>query len=202
MPGYYFRSRKTNSEMKKLTLLLLMAGALLGAQAQHSEHENHEKKTEQTKAKGKEGKEKGGKKDKKKNASTGSYGAAITREGAFDVKALPGRLKGKASEEVKIKGTLVAVCQVKGCWMTADLGNGQTMRIRFKDYAFFVPKDAGGKEFYAQGVASWDTTSVAELKHYAGDAGKKQEEIDKITEPKVELVFLAEGVIIEEKKKN
>lgn len=196
--------------MKKLTMLLMMAGAIISVQAQHSEHENHGNKTEQTKGKSdpvkkdeEHGKEKkGGKKDKKKNASSGNFGAAITREGAFDVKALPGRLKNKTSEAVKIKGTLVAVCQVKGCWMTADLGNGQTMRIRFKDYAFFVPKDAAGKEFYAQGVASWDTTSVAELKHYAADAGKKQEEIDKITEPKVELVFLADGVIIEEKKKN
>lgn len=190
--------------MKKLTLTLMMAGAMLGMQAQQSEHEheNAGKKTEQTKAKDEHGKQKGGKKDKKKNATSGNFGTTITREGAFDVKALPGRMKGKESESVKIKGTLVAVCQVKGCWMTADLGNGQTMRIRFKDYGFFVPKDAGGKEFYAQGVASWDTTSVAELKHYAADAGKKQEEIDKITEPKVELVFLAEGVIIEEKKKN
>ena len=95
----------------------------------------------------------------------------------------------------------MAACQVKGCWMTADLGNGESMRIRFKDYGFFVPKDAGGKDFYAQGVASWDTTSVAELRHYAEDAGKSKEEIEKIKEPKVELVFLAEGVIIEEKKK-
>jgi hypothetical protein len=85
--------------------------------------------------------------------------------------------------------------------MTTDLGNGKSMRIRFKDYAFFMPKDADGRTFYAQGIASTDTTSVAQLRHYAEDAGKSAEEIAKITEPKVEIVFLAEGVILEEAKK-
>ena len=141
------------------------------------------------------GKAKGKGKDK-----TSSYGAAITKDGAFDVNALPGKMKGQASLEVKIKGTVKAVCQVKGCWMTTDLGNGKTMRIRFKDYAFFMPKDCNGQTFYAQGKASWDTTSVAQLRHYAEDAGKSQEEIEKITEPVVEIVFLADGVILEAKK--
>lgn len=134
-----------------------------------------------------------------KASSKGGYGAIITKDGAIDVTSLPQKMEGQKELSVKIKGTVVAACQVKGCWMTADLGNGKTMRIRFKDYAFFVPKDSGGKTFYAQGVASWNETSVAELKHYAQDAGKGAEEIEKITEPKRELVFLAEGVILEKK---
>ena len=102
---------------------------------------------------------------------------------------------------IKITGTAAAVCQVKGCWMTTDLGDGKSMRIRFKDYAFFMPKDGAGKTFYAQGVASWETTSVAQLRHYAEDAGKSKEEIEKITEPKKEITFLAEGVLLSGKKK-
>lgn len=151
-------------------------------------------------------KEKKGKKSKTETkanakATTNSYGAAITKDGAVDVKTLPAKMKGQKSMAVKISGDIVAACKVKGCWMTADLGNGETMRIRFKDYGFFVPKDAGGDFFYAQGVASWDTTSVAQLQHYAEDAGKSEAEIAKITEPKIELVFLAEGVLIEPRKK-
>lgn len=134
-------------------------------------------------------------------AATNSYGAAINKDGAVDVKTLPAKMKGQKSMNVKISGDIVAACKVKGCWMTADLGNGETMRIRFKDYGFFVPKDAGGDFFYAQGTASWDTTSVAQLQHYAEDGGKSAEEIAKITEPKIELVFLAEGVLIEPRKK-
>lgn len=124
-------------------------------------------------------------------------GVAMTKDGATEVKLLPGKMKTEKELFVKIKGEVVAACQVKGCWMTADLGNGQTMRIRFKDYGFFVPKDCGGKQFYAQGIASWETTSVAELQHYAEDAGKSKAEIAKIKEPKKELTFLAEGVILE-----
>jgi hypothetical protein len=37
---------------------------------------------------------------------------------------------------------------------------------------------------------------VATLRHYAQDAGKSKEEIDKITEPKHMLTFLADGVLI------
>jgi hypothetical protein len=41
-----------------------------------------------------------------------------------------------------------------------------------------------------------DTTTVAQLRHYAEDAGKSKEEIAKITEPKIELTFMADGVIV------
>lgn len=147
----------------------------------------------------------GGKKDKaKKSKSTKggdqAFGAKITKDGAVNVADLTNKMQGHEQMNVKITGKASAVCQVKGCWMTTDLGNNKPMRIRFKDYAFFVPKDCTGKNFYAQGIASWDTTSVAELQHYASDAGKSQKEIDAITQPVVELVFLADGVIIEGKK--
>ena len=143
---------------------------------------------------------------KEKAGATGSsccakpgFGAAMTKDGATDVKLLSAKMKEEKELFVKIKGDVVEACKVKGCWMTADLGNGQTMRIRFKDYGFFVPKDSGGKQFYAQGIASWNETTVAELQHYAEDAGKSKAEIAKIKEPKKELTFLAEGVILESK---
>jgi hypothetical protein len=140
-----------------------------------------------------------GKSKASKSAPVGTFGLVISKDGAMDVKGLPEKMKNEKELFVKIQGDVVAACQVKGCWMTADLGNGQNMRIRFKDYGFFVPKDAGGNKFYAQGTASWNETSVAELQHYAEDAGKSKAEIEKITEPKKELVFLAEGVLLEKK---
>ena len=136
---------------------------------------------------------------KNKKAVAGNYGTAVSKDGAIDVKQLSDKMKNEKELFVKIQGDVVTACQVKGCWMTADLGDGKSMRIRFKDYGFFVPKDSGGKKFYAQGVVSWNETSVAELQHYAEDAGKSKAEIEKITEPKKELVFLAEGVLLEKK---
>ncbi|MCS6819350.1 MAG: DUF4920 domain-containing protein [Chitinophagales bacterium] len=135
-------------------------------------------------------------KQKKKN-KTQYFGEKITKDNAIDAKELPALMEGKEKENFKIKGKISEVCQVKGCWLTVDMGNGKSMRMTFKDYGFFVPKDAGGKTFYAEGEARYKTISVEMLRHYAEDAGKSKEEIEAIKEPKRELVFVAKGVIIE-----
>ena len=46
------------------------------------------------------------------------------------------------------------------------------------------------------GKLSIDTLSVAQLKHYAEDAGKSKEEISLIDKEEIKMSFLAEGVII------
>ncbi|MBK7110455.1 MAG: DUF4920 domain-containing protein [Bacteroidetes bacterium] len=80
--------------------------------------------------------------------------------------------------------------------MKLDLGNGESMRVSFKDYGFFVPKDLEGKQVIVQGVAEVKTISVDDQRHFAEDAGKTKEEIESITEPQEELVFVADGVIV------
>ncbi len=129
--------------------------------------------------------------------STGSFGASITPKGAIDALKVPQKLKSAVSKEMKVMGEVLEVCQAKGCWMTMDIGNGQTMRVKFKDYGFFVPKDASGKTAIIHGVAMQEVVGVDELKHLAEDAGKTQEEIEAITAPKEELTFIADGVIIQ-----
>ena len=99
-------------------------------------------------------------------------------------------------ENVVITGKVVEVCQNRGCWMTVDKGNGELVRIKFKDYAFFMPKDISGKTIYAKGVASFQTISVEQQKHYLQDANKPQAEIDAITQPLRKFSFLASGVVI------
>ena len=74
-------------------------------------------------------------------------------------------------------------------------GETETM-VRFKDYGFFMPLDSKGKEVIVNGKAFVKETSVKELQHYAEDAGKSQDEIAKITEPKKEFAFEADGVLI------
>jgi hypothetical protein len=82
--------------------------------------------------------------------------------------------------------------------MLIDKGDGTTMRVKFKDYGFFVPKDCAGKTAIMEGRAFFRTVSVDELKHYAEDAGKSKEEIEKIKEPQKALAFEAEGVILKD----
>jgi hypothetical protein len=130
-----------------------------------------------------------------------NYGEAITPEGAVEMQALLAQLEGQDSLAIKMTGAIEQTCSKMGCWMTVDMGNGETMRVTFKDYGFFVPKEGmEGKEVVFEGVAKRKVTDVDMLKHFAEDAGKTQEEIDAITEPKVELTFVANGVIIKEKE--
>jgi hypothetical protein len=124
------------------------------------------------------------------------FGDSITEAGAVAADQLAAQMQGKDSMKVKLTGKIEEVCQKKGCWMTMNIGNDQIMQVKFKDYAFFVPKDASGKTVVLEGVAFTDTVAVAELKHYAEDAGKSKEEIEKITEPEISIAFEANGVII------
>ena len=72
------------------------------------------------------------------------------------------------------------------------------MRVSFKDYGFFVPKDITGKTVVIEGTAKQSVTPVAELRHYAEDAGKSKDDIAKITEPEKALTFVADGVIVKQ----
>jgi hypothetical protein len=124
------------------------------------------------------------------------FGDKITPEGAVPAAQIKEKLAHNDSLAMKVEGKIVDVCQKKGCWMELELANGESMRVTFKDYGFFVPKDAGGKTVIMDGYAYNDTTTVAQLRHYAEDGGKSKEEIDKITEPEVAVSFEAHGVII------
>ena len=80
--------------------------------------------------------------------------------------------------------------------MTLTQSDGDGIMIRFKNYKFFMPKDIVEKDRVLQGTAQKTTTSLAELKHYAEDAVKSKEEIEKITEPKTAIEFIATGVLV------
>tara|TARA_B100000809_G_C15125240_1_gene525969 strand:+ start:245 stop:766 length:522 start_codon:yes stop_codon:yes gene_type:complete len=126
------------------------------------------------------------------------HGVEITEEGAISTTEFLAQFDGKEALETKISGKIEEVCSKKGCWMVMNLSDDKDMRITFKDYEFFVPLEAAGKETIIQGTATMDTTTVEMLKHYAEDAGDSQEEIDAITEPEFNYAFEAVGVIITE----
>ncbi len=128
--------------------------------------------------------------------SQDTFGKKIEDTNTIPAEQLATTMGDKPSLNTKITGTVESVCQVKGCWMKVLTADGQTMRVSFKDYGFFVPKDIAGKTVVFEGEAKIKTTSVAELRHYAEDAKKTKEEIMKITEPKRELTFVADGVIV------
>ena len=128
-------------------------------------------------------------------------GAVIDAKGAITPKEMLAKMEKDKKFEGKIETKVNSCCKKKGCWMMVDLGDGKEMRVSFKDYAFFVPLESAGKNVIMQGRASYDTTTVAMLHHYASDAGKSKKEIDAITQPEISITFEADGVILTDDKK-
>lgn len=125
------------------------------------------------------------------------FGDSISIDSAVSINDLKNLMGDKKEFAVKLTAPVGSVCQKKGCWMELVAADSSTMRVTFKDYGFFVPKDAQGKTATVLGVAKVEETSVADLKEYAKDDGKSAAEIDAIKEPKRELVFEASGVVLQ-----
>ncbi|MDN3204517.1 DUF4920 domain-containing protein [Algoriphagus sediminis] len=132
-------------------------------------------------------------------AIPGSYGEGVEEMEAMNTAELVVKMAEADSYEGQVYGEIKEVCTKKGCWLTMDLPDGESMRVTFKDYGFFVPTTSQGFPILLEGVATRVTTDVETLRHFAEDQGKSEEEIAQITEPKVEITFEATGVIIKDK---
>src|SRR5512144_810302 len=99
-------------------------------------------------------------------AAVEKFGAPLGRSekvALADLVKSPDAWKGKT---VRTEGTVAAVCQEKGCWMTLKSGDA-SVRVRFKDYGFFVPKDCAGAAATLEGVFEVKTVPERTAKHYA-----------------------------------
>jgi hypothetical protein len=94
-----------------------------------------------------------------------------------------------------VAGEITKVCTVKGCWMATAIDSNNNLFVDY-DYEFLLPTNSQGQNMVMTGYAYWDSTSVAELRHYAEDRGASEEEIAAITEPTGEVKFKATGVKI------
>lgn len=105
-------------------------------------------------------------------------------------------LQLKDTLTTQLVGNINEVCQAMGCWMKVNLANNDEVFVKFKDYGFFVPKDASGRQVVMNGKAFIEELSVQDQRHYASDKGATEAEIFKITKPKKTLRFEADGVAI------
>jgi len=138
---------------------------------------------------------------KKENIAYASFGKKITDENTIS-KELASKefsnLKDGDTINLKFSSTINEVCKKKGCWMKLDLGDNKESMVRFKDYSFFVPLDADNKNVIVNGRAFVTKVPIEELRHYAKDSGKSEEEIAAITEPEFTYAFEADGVLMKE----
>ena len=137
----------------------------------------------------------------KKEIAYASFGKEIIADDAIVAKSMAEHYKTMKvgdSMNSKLIAKVDEVCQAKGCWMKLNLENGEQVMVKFKDYGFFMPKNIAGKEVIVNGLAYVNEVPVDELRHYAEDAGKSEEEIASITESKKTFSFEADGVLLVE----
>lgn len=129
----------------------------------------------------------------------GNYGDIIKEEQVASTSEMISKVESEGTFNGKISGEIKEVCTKKGCWFAMELPNGESMRVTFKDYGFFIPTNSQGFPIVLEGVATLTETDVETLKHYAEDQGKSKEEVAAITAPKREITFEATGVVIKPK---
>ena len=131
------------------------------------------------------------------NENFDTYGQSFDTAVINNYKAEKESLLNNPQDDTKLEGQILSTCPMKGCWMKMSVER-DTILVRFKDYGFFVPKSgAEGKSAIVNGKLSVDTLSVAQLRHYAEDAGKSKSEVSKIVKPEITISFLANGVVID-----
>ncbi|HXG83066.1 MAG TPA: DUF4920 domain-containing protein [Pyrinomonadaceae bacterium] len=106
-----------------------------------------------------------------------------------------------AGETVAIEGVIVRSCKKQGCWMEiAPAKEAKSVRVTFKDHAFFIPLDSAGMRAQAEGVFKVRTLSKAEVDHLVNDDGAKFDNIDE-DGTVTEISFEATGVELSKQKK-
>lgn len=100
--------------------------------------------------------------------------------------------KDATGDKVRVSGTVSAVCQKAGCWMTLQDGDAEA-RIFTREHKFFMPTDIVGKRAEVEGNLRAKEVSAGFAKHLAEDGGKDPAAV---TGPQKEYVVNATGVRI------
>ncbi len=119
------------------------------------------------------------------------FGAGLTLAHAAQVGEVTKHPERYVGKPVLVHGKVSQVCQRKGCWMILRDGEAH-VRVRFKDYGFFLPKDCSGKEAYVEGVVQRKRLSERTARHYESETPGGDP--SKVKGARRELGILASGV--------
>lgn len=119
-----------------------------------------------------------------------SYGEILSKDEALSVADFIAQVNHE-KHDFKVRGVVEDVCQMKGCWVTLRNDQNLLIRVKFKDYGFFVPKDISGSEIIMEGVGSLVQLKEEDARHYADDAGKAYH-----PSQRKEISFIASGLLV------
>ncbi len=102
---------------------------------------------------------------------------------------------GEAPTTVKVEAEVQSVCKKKGCWFTmSGEGVDHAVRVKMKDYSFFVPKNSESAAVVAEGTLSHREIPQDEAQHYADDAAEAGEAAKKVEGPQKVWEFTATAI--------
>ncbi len=98
-----------------------------------------------------------------------------------------------ADKPVMVEGVIDRVCTRKGCWMelAPKADAGESVRVTFKDYGFFVPLNSQGMKARAEGQFAVKVLSKEKADHYAEEGARLRRNADGSAD---EISFVASGL--------
>ena len=120
-----------------------------------------------------------------------SFGAPIELTRETPLREVAQRPEEIGDDPVLVRGRVADVCQRKGCWTILQDGDAR-VRVRFKDYGFFVPTDCSGREALVEGVVEVKTLSADLARHYEEETAGGDPAT--VTGPRREVSMVATGV--------
>lgn len=128
-----------------------------------------------------------------KSGEQGFYGAQFTV--IEEPITLANAFEHAGDQPIKVEATVQTVCKKKGCWFTmGGEGVDQDVRVRMKDYAFFVPRNSEKAHVVAEGTLKERELSQEEAQHYADDAVEAGETPEKVDAPQKVWEFTATAI--------
>lgn len=134
---------------------------------------------------------------------------AVPMDAAIAMDSFATAFANGATANYTLTAPLTSICAKAGCFVIVTMPDSTDMRVMFKDH-FTIPTDTEiGTEAIFTGEAKMDTTSIEHLQHYIMDemegedvSAEKKAELqakhDAITEPEIEPVFVATGILVKE----
>ncbi|MBT6030874.1 MAG: DUF4920 domain-containing protein [Crocinitomicaceae bacterium] len=111
------------------------------------------------------------------------------------------------SVTMTVQGSCSEICQMAGCWIEVAKSDSTNVFVKFKDHFTLPIESTVGKSVVFHGTGKVDTTSIEMQRHYLDDKVKSgevvsKEDYDAIVSPKVDITFIADGIMVQTAKGN
>lgn len=117
-------------------------------------------------------------------------GAPIGKSPVLDLAKILAAPEAHQGMTFVTEGEIQKACSRKGCWMELAAGD-KHCRVTFKDYGFFVPKDAMGARARVEGVLEVTKVARGMVEHLSEEGAKFQKAADGSA---MEIRLVASGV--------